>query len=78
MRNRTLKRYYCYHSCTVMKCRGIERESAEDIIEACTKKEAREIFKKRNNMLGCKECAEIVESEEELPYMEALEKYRRW
>lgn len=49
MRNRTLKRCYCYHSCTVMKCRDIERESAEDIIEACTKKEAREIFKKRKN-----------------------------
>ncbi|EOT29433.1 hypothetical protein C805_00016 [Eubacterium sp. 14-2] len=74
---KTLKRYFCYHSCLIRSCKGVEGEVAIDIIKAFTKKEAKEIFKKRHNMLGCKECTEIVESEEELPYMEALEKYGR-
>lgn len=75
MKREKIKRYFCFRSSLVRRCRGIETERIRDIVEASTKKEAKEKFKNRHNRKCAQVCIEITEPEEELGYQEALQKY---
>ncbi len=77
-KDKPMKRYFCWRSCLVWKCMGPEAETLRDVIKARTKKEAKEKFRKQNHNSPAQVCVEITESEEELPYADALKKYDRY